>query len=183
MEFLKELFGGKELGYEAFAEAVGAKGYKLADLSKGDYVAKGKLKDEIDKNKALSDKIKGLEESAGDAEEFKKKYEELKEEVDRKEREAAEQLADKELTDSIVGVFGDRKFTSEYVKRGLIEDMKSEIAKPENKGKGYAELFEGLTKDKEGIFASENPAGAMGGINPPSGGTDESVIRAVMGLK
>ena len=64
------------------------------------------------------------------------------------------------MTDAIIATFGDKKFTSDYVRNGIIADMKTEIAKPENKGKGYNEIFETLTKDKEGIFANPNPPAA-----------------------
>lgn len=46
MEFLKELFT-QPLSFEEFSKLVSEKGYKLADLSKGDYVAKGKLTEDL----------------------------------------------------------------------------------------------------------------------------------------
>lgn len=62
---------------------------------------------------------------------------------------------DEILTNNIISAFGDKKFTSDYVKNGLIVDIKTELSKTENKGKGISEIFESLTKDKDGIF--ENP--------------------------
>ena len=59
MEFLRELFA-QPLSFEAFVKAVEEKGYKLADLSKGEYVAKGKLDDALNKNKTLTDDIAKL---------------------------------------------------------------------------------------------------------------------------
>lgn len=48
MDFLKALFEGKEaLSWDEFSEAVEAKGYKLADLASGKYVAKKKFDDEL----------------------------------------------------------------------------------------------------------------------------------------
>lgn len=47
MDFLKALFGDEAITYEQFVEAVNKEGYKLADLSKGDYVGKKKYEDEI----------------------------------------------------------------------------------------------------------------------------------------
>lgn len=47
MDFLKELFGEGALTWEQFSEAVTGKGFKLADLSKGNYVSKKKFDDEI----------------------------------------------------------------------------------------------------------------------------------------
>ena len=38
MEFLKALFENGALTWEQFSEAVNAKGYKVADLSTGNYV-------------------------------------------------------------------------------------------------------------------------------------------------
>ena len=47
MDFLKELFESGAITWEQFVSAVGSKGYKLADLSKGEYVAKNKYDDAI----------------------------------------------------------------------------------------------------------------------------------------
>lgn len=50
MDFLKELFAKAENGtltYEQFAEAAKASGLKLADLAKGEYVAKKKYEDDL----------------------------------------------------------------------------------------------------------------------------------------
>lgn len=47
MDFLKALFESGALTWEQFVAAVGAKGYKLADLSTGNYVAKKKYEDDI----------------------------------------------------------------------------------------------------------------------------------------
>jgi chromosome segregation ATPase len=49
MEFLKALFEAGALTWEQFSEAVNAKGYKLADLSTGNYVSKAKFDDEVEK--------------------------------------------------------------------------------------------------------------------------------------
>ena len=43
-------------------------------------------------------------------------------------------------------------------------DIKDGLNKPENKGKGIQELFDELTKDKEGIFASDNQLKDMEGM-------------------
>lgn len=137
------------------------------------------IKDKSD----LELKIKNLTEQNNTAEGYKKELEELKKTI--ADKEAADKAAaeDKALTDSIVASFGDKKFTSDYVKNGIIADMKIEIAKPENKSKGYAELFENLTKDKEGIFANPNPAVDMANIgNVNSKEITDAEARAIMGL-
>ena len=58
----------------------------------------------------------------------------MQREITEKEEATKTEFGDKELTTAITGVFGDKKFTSDYVRNGLISDMKAEISKIENKG-------------------------------------------------
>lgn len=156
-----------------------------ADIGKAkkDYDAVKKDNDTlIADKKSLEDKIDELSENTKTAEDYKKQLEDLKKEIKDKEDADKKALEDAQLTDAITAVFGDKKFTSDYVKNGLIADMKTEIAKPENKGKGYAELFEALTKDKEGIFANPNPGIEMPGMGSLDMNISENSMRAVMGL-
>lgn len=189
MDFLKELFT-QPLSFEEFEKAVSEKGIKLADLSKGEYVAKGKLTEALNANNTLKEDIKKLngdletlKNSNATAEDYKKKFEELQDKIEKDDKARKAEQEDKELTAAIEAVFGDKKFTSDYVRNGIIADMKTEIAKPENKGKGYTEIFDTLTKDKEGIFATENKM-SMTGINPNANRetVEDSQIRAAMGL-
>lgn len=47
MEFLKDLFGEEALTYEQLSAKVSEKGFKVADLSTGNYVSRKKYEDEI----------------------------------------------------------------------------------------------------------------------------------------
>lgn len=188
MDFLKELFK-EPLSFEAFQKAVQEKGIKLADLSAGNYVslekhnkALGDIKTANDTIKSLTDEVQNLKDSNASAEDWKKKFEDLTADIKKKEDDAKAEAEDKALTDAIVSVFGDKNFTSDYVRNGIIADMKTEIAKPENKGKGYGEIFEGLTKDKEGIFTNPNPPGDMTGMKNGEIDITDNQARAVMGL-
>lgn len=188
MEFLKELFT-EPLSFEAFEAAVKNKGIKLADLSAGEYVDKKKLTDALFKNKELTEQLstlsgemQELKDSNATAEDYKAKFEQLQADIARKEEEAKTAAADKELTDKIISVFPkDKDFTSDYVKRGLIADMKSLHA--EDNTKGLQAIFDELTKDKEGIFMNQNPAGQMSGMgNVPASVIDTAKARSIMGL-
>ena len=131
----------------------------------------------------LDDKIAELSEKSGTADDYKKQLEDLKAEISAKEEAAKAAAEDKELTEAIETTFGDKKFTSDYVRQGLISDMKVEIAKPENKGKGYDQIFDTLTKDKEGLFANPNPPANLPGMGEvQTGSASENAMRAVMGL-
>ena len=79
------------------------------------------------------------------------------------DKEAAQKAqADKELTDKVIAAFGDRKFVNAYTRDAMVAEVKAEMGKAENTGKGIREIFEGLTKDKDGIFANPNPADMPG---------------------
>ena len=154
-------------------------------VAKSDYNTKlDTIKTLEDGKKELEGKIVKLSDEAKDNADYKKQLENLQKEI--KGKEDAEKAAkeDAELTDAITAVFGDKKFTSDYVKNGIIADMKAEIAKPENKGKGYTEIFEALTNDKEGIFANPNPPADMTGMGKgvDMGKISDDTARAVMGL-
>lgn len=109
--------------------------------------------------------IKTLKESSQEDENWKEKFEALDTKIKNQEAENKKKQEDEILTNNIISVFGDKKFTSDYVKNGLIADIKSELNKAENKGKGISEIFTSLTKDKSGIFENPNkPAGNMPGM-------------------
>lgn len=146
----------------------------------------GKAKQDYDsvksENEALQGKITALSEKASSAEEYKQKLEALNNEIQKEKDAKKAEAEDRALTEAIEAVFGDAKFTSDYVRAGLIADMKSEIAKPENRGKGYSEIYEALTKDKPGIFENPNPPANMHGFGNVEPNVSENAMRAVMGL-
>lgn len=108
--------------------------------------------------------IKTLKESSQNDENWKEKFEALDTKIKNQEAENKKKQEDEILTNNIITVFGDKKFTSDYVKNGLISDIKSELNKTENKGKGISEIFESLTKDKTGIFENPNKPANMPGM-------------------
>lgn len=109
-------------------------------------------------------KINEFNESAKDNADWKTKYEELQTSIKEQEAKRKAEEEDKILTNNIASIFGDKKFTSDYAKNGLIADIKAELGKIENKGKGIQEIFDALTKDKEGIFVNENQIKDMAGM-------------------
>lgn len=111
----------------------------------------------------LSDQIKNVPDS--------KELENLKKQIADYENKEAKRIADEKakqedevLTTNILNSFENKKFASEYAKNGLIADIKSELSKPENKGKGITDIVEYLTKDKVGIFENPNKPADMPGM-------------------
>lgn len=124
-----------------------------------------------DNKKELEDKISTYEtkinefnESAKDNADWKLKYEELQTSIKEQEAKQKAEEEDKILTDNINALFEGKTFTSEYARNGLLNDIKSGLNKPENKGKGIQDLFDELTKDKTDIFTNPNQIKDMEGM-------------------
>lgn len=106
----------------------------------------------------------------------------LQNEINDMKQKESQRIADEKakqedeiLTNNIITVFGDKKFTSDYVKNGLISDIKFELNKTENKGKGISEIFESLTKDKTGLFENPNQPADMPGMGEGSASTPNNL--------
>lgn len=123
------------------------------------------LKEQI-KNAPKSDELENLNKKIADFEQ--KEAERVAKEQAQKEEQA--------LNTNILSVFGDKKFTSDYAKNGLMNDIKVELKKDENKGLGIKEIFDNLTKDRTDIFANPNQV-----VNDMEamGDTDTSVSKDV----
>lgn len=110
--------------------------------------------------------IKELEGKTTDSVKLTEELEKLKLDIQTKADAEEKAKADGMLTNNIVEAFGEKKFVNDYTKNALIENIKQELAKQENAGKGIADIFGAITKDKEGIFANEAGAppviGGMG---------------------
>lgn len=120
----------------------------------------------------LKSELSSLKENSKDGEDWKKKYEDLDNLIKTEQAKKKAEDEDKILTNNIVSVFGNKKFTSDYAKNGFIQDIKNELNKPENKGKGISDLVTELSKSKKGVFAVENQV-----IETPS--TNENVDNVI----
>ena len=136
----------------------------------------------------LGDDLKAAGE--GDAETIKnlqKQVEDYKEAEKQRKDAEAKAAADKTLTDNIIEAFGDKKFVNEYTKNSLIAQIKDELGKDENQGKGIKDIFETITKDSTDIFANPQHEDiklpGVGGQG--NGGSDDALAKAkaIMGLE
>lgn len=129
-------------------------------------------------------KVTGLETAAAGSADVKKQLEELQAKIAEEKRAAEEKAADDQLTETIKAAFPkDRKFVNEYTEAAYISQIKAEMNKAENKGKGISEIYESLTKDKTGIFENPNQVRNMSGFGGSGGAeVDDAKIRRVMGL-
>ena len=126
--------------------------------------AKTKLEDANNKITTYETKINEFNKTSQDNADWKSKYEELQTSIKEQDAKRKAEEEDKILTDNINQIFGERKFTSDYARQGLMNDIKTELAKPENKGLGIQNIFDNLTKDKTDIFANPNQFKDMSGM-------------------
>lgn len=88
--------------------------------------------------------------------------------------EAEKQKAlDDSLTANILNAIGDKKFVNDYTKNAIINDIKSSLKDSNNAGKSAKDLFEELTKDKDGIFDNPN----KGVSTPPTGDVNTGLAK------
>ena len=182
-----EIFKGESLTLEQFTERTS--GMKLADLSTGEYVAKGKydsdIKKERDKAKEAAETIKQLQESMGDVDGMKAKLEEYQKADEARQKAEQEAAAHAALVERFGKVKGDREFSSKFAEAGLMDEFNKAINDPANTGKGDKELFEALTKDAAGIW--KNPQQETVKVPGVTGSwadadNNERMMRKVMGL-
>jgi len=135
-----------------------------------------KYKKDIENYKNTIDDLKGQIDKAPKSDEMENLKKQIAEYEQKESDRVAKETAEKEekaLNSNILNVFGDKKFTSEYAKTGLMNDIKAELGKEENKGKGIQEIFNELTKDRTDIFANPNQVKDMAGM----GDMDTSVSK------
>lgn len=152
-----EIFKGESLTLEQFNERTAS--MKLADLTSGEYVAKGKydsdLKKARDDLKTAKDTIATLEANKGDTDALQAELDKYKQADEARQKAEQEAAANAALVDRFNKVKGERQFSSEYAESGVLEAFNKALNDPANTGKGDAELFEALTKDAAGLF--KNP--------------------------
>lgn len=141
---MKEFLKGLELDTETIDTIMAEYGKRINGLREENTTLKNEKKD-------LEKQVK-----SDDGIDWKNKYETLDAKVKQEEANKKAQEEDSKLTKRIEGAFGESKFINEYTKKSLINEMKSAIKNPENEGKSDKDIFDLLTKDKEGIFANPN---------------------------
>lgn len=157
------IFDGKALTLEEFQAKT--KGMKLADLSGGEYVAKGKFSDQAKEVESLRAQIKekdetiaSLEKAGGDAKKVAEELERYKQaEADRQKAER-EARADQILTAAAAQALEGKEFVNEPTRAHYLAELKKAIADPANKDKSPADLFAAMTKDADGIFKNPQQA-------------------------
>ena len=146
--------------------------------------AKEKTQELENKVKDYESKIGELSSKAEDNTKVQEELDNLKKSIAENEAKAKAKAEDDALTKNITSAFGDKKFVNEYTKNAIIGDIKTALKDSNNAGKSAKDLFEELTKDKEGIFDNPN----KGVSTPPTGDVNtglakENHDRELLGLE
>ena len=110
-------------------------------------------------------KIAELEKASTDSTKLKEELENLQNSIAEEKKQAKLQEEEKLFIKNIEASFGDKEFVNEYTKSSIINEVKESLKKSENLGKSTKDVFEEITKDKEGIFKNPNKPKEMTGVN------------------
>lgn len=146
--------------------------------------AKEKTHDLENKVKDYETKIGELSSKAETNTKVQEELDNLKKSIAENEAKAKAKAEDEILTKNITSAFGDKKFVNEYTKNAIVNDIKTALKDSNNAGKSAKDLFEELTKDKEGIFDNPNKGvstPATGDVN--TGLVKENHDRELLGLE
>ena len=135
----------------------------------------------------LNTEFETLKTSNASGEEFQKKYEALKADIDAKEKQAEADRILKEKQDGILkrfdAVMNGKEFNHDAIKAEYLKRFSEAIELDENKAKSDADVFHELTKDDASAFKGVTAIRLAGGTDRGAGRTvDDATARAVMGL-
>lgn len=174
---MREFLKGLELDKETIDTIMAEHGKLITE-------AKEKTQDLENKVKEYESKIEELSSKAETNTKVQEELDNLKKSIAENEAKAKAKAEDDALTKNITSAFGDKKFVNEYTKNAIISDIKTALKDSNNAGKSAKDLFEELTKDKDGIFSNPNP----GVSTPPTGDVNtglakENHDRELLGLE
>ena len=184
-EYLKslEIEEGKTLSKEVIDKIMTEYG-KQVNATKGDYQ---ELKDENEnlskKIKKYEDKITELNSKVEENSTAKQELDELKTSIEEEKSKREADEKDKNITNNILKAIEDKKFVNDYTKNSIVSEVKTALSDEKNVGKSIKDLFEEITKDKEGIFDNPNKPADMAGTNENAFGSIDKEAFDKMGYK
>ena len=176
MEFLKGLFESGALDFEAFSKAVADKGFKIADLSKGEYVSKLKYDDDLSAKdnqindlteqinqrntdlQALQEQMKNAQGDESKVNELNAQLTKMQEDYNKSKDKYEKQIASQQYEFAVKEFANEQKFTSAAAKRDFIRCMVDKKLHMEN-GKlvGATDYLSTYKAENTDSFVVDNP--------------------------
>lgn len=169
---MREFLKGLELDKETIDTIMAEHGKLITE-------AKEKSIENEDKIKTYEEKIVQLEELAKTNESLKTELDGLKTSMAEQDTKRKQQEEDNIITNNIKSVFGERKFVNEFTENAILNEIKTALKDVNNTGKSAKDIFESLTKDKDGIFANPNPVLNIPGVGGLGTSTDKKEIPTI----
>lgn len=163
---MREFLKGLDLDKETIDTIMAEHGKLITEAKEKTQELESKVKD-------YESKISDLSSKAETNTKVQEELDNLKKSIAENEAKAKAKAEDDALTKNITSVFGDKKFVNEYTKNAIISDIKTALKDSNNAGKSAKDLFEELTKDKEGIFDNPN----KGVSTPPTGDVNTGLAK------
>lgn len=163
---MREFLKGLELDKETIDTIMAEHGKLITE-------AKEKTQELENKVKDYESKIGELSSKAETNTKVQEELDNLKKSIAENEAKAKAKAEDEILTKNITSAFGDKKFVNDYTKNAIVNDIKSALKDSNNAGKSAKDLFEELTKDKEGIFDNPNKGVSI----PPTGDVNTGLVK------
>lgn len=120
----------------------------------------------------MTSEFNALKESNASADDFKKKYDDLVAENERKESERQAAYAEAQERAEFDKYFSDNKkeWNNPFIADGYFAKFKEAKSQEANKGKMLADILHDLTKDDATAFKGVSPEVKLGGAKPIGGG-------------
>lgn len=160
----------------------------MAENGKDIEKEKGKAKELQNQLQAANDALSALQNEIGELKkenpaELKVRISELEQQIADRKAEDEKAVYEKNMLERFEKAVGEGKFVNDITRNGIYAEFKAALEDKANKGKGDGDIYEAITKDREGIFASDNPAVDIPGTGEEvARQVEEAEIRAVMGL-
>ena len=110
-------------------------------------------------------KITELNSKVDDSSKVQKELDDLKKSIEEENNKRDAEKKDNVMTQNILSAIGEKQFINDYTKNAIISEVKTAMSDEKNAGKSTKDLFEEITKDKEGIFANPNKPEDMPSAN------------------
>ena len=174
---MREFLKGLELEKETIDKIMSEHGRKITEANE-------ELQEYKMKNKSLEDKVVELGSKSTDSQKIQEELDALKKSIEEETNKKKQEEEDKMLSNNIKTAFGEKKFVNEYTEKQIENEIKNALKDTNNVGKSAKEIFEEMTKDKDGIFVNPNQVIDMTGNQPVDKAVnDESKMRELIGLK
>lgn len=121
-----------------------------------------------DKDKEIAEyknQIDSLNENGEDSIKLQEELKNLKQSIADREAREREYAVNKQIEESLKDIIGDKKFVNDYTKNALISEVKTALNSEDGQFKGIKQIFNEITKDRDGIFEASHKPAEMASLN------------------